>query len=733
LNVVFSGLGYALSLITVIFITKNYGVDFQGYFSQFRSGIEIFTTVLLLGLGTSIIPFLQGKNLHLRAINSLIYRFLFIWAVLVLLFYISNKTLFKTELFDLVFFATVYLSVVIAFIRSLSLIYSRAFVFNVIGLIQPSILLLVLIVSSFADLIEMKIFYLIATTTTLLLILAILARYPNSQRFKNDLSQDSFRKIFKISTWVYFYQVLILFLPFIAYSSLIKIGDTHAAGFLSIFLLISNSISFPFNTIFHNLLNHFSSFKFDRKIDVLGKLLKAIIIYFTVASLFLFIFSNYFLEFLSPNLEISNLYLSILIIYSLFFTLNRVITSYFLSFNKDYLNKKVFYILAFKILFACICLLLNSISLNNIIFIISISEFIYFVTNLCLLLFENNKIAHKIAHKIEDVSPKRILWLHNFDMSGENNVTGCYVTSFYNSFVKLNSDFSVKLIYVGKLNYKNLFHVIKVVLLQKKNYDLLHCQYGSMLGLLVSILAPHKTVISLRGSDFYSLKLSRNINLSEYIHSKASYFLTRLSFLFCKNYIVMSEKMKLSSPNFYHKNTAVIPDPVRDSFLRKKYIYNYRAKIKRGVNIGFIAANPNSSVKNLNLAEEAYKFFSKNNKGNFKIYYGLNPNSINKVYDNLDILLLTSQHEGFPNVIKEAIYAGVPFVSTDVSDLQKYADLGFGIVCRSEPNVLADAIYKILANPKNYNKGKINDFDPYPLSLKLRNYYLGILKMRMYK
>jgi O-antigen/teichoic acid export membrane protein len=729
LNVVFSSLGYALSLITVIFITKNYGVDFQGYFSQFRSGIEIFCTVLLLGLGTSIIPFLQEKRFNLRALNSLIYRFLFIWAVLLLLFYISNKTLFKTELFDLVFFATVYFSVVIAFIRSLSLIYSKAFVFNVIGLIQPLILLLVLVATSFADFIEMKIFYLIATTTSLLLILAIVGSNPNSQIFKNDLSQDSFRKIFKISTWIYFYQVLILFLPFIAYSCLIKIGDTHAAGFLSIFLLISNSISFPFNTIFHNLLNHFSTFNFNRKIDVLGKVSKAIIIYFTVASLFLFNFSNYFLRFLSPNLEFSNLYLSILVIYSLFFTLNRVITSYFLSFNENYLNKKVFYILVFKILFACICLLLNSISLNNIIFIISISEFIYFVFNLFLFLFENNKIDHKI----EDRSPKRILWIHNFDISGRNNVTGCYITSFYNSFLKHNPDFSMKLLYVGNLNYKNLFHVIKVVLLQKKNYDLLHCQYGSMLGLLVSILAPHKTVISLRGSDFYSLKLSRNINLSEYIHSKTSYFLTRLSFLFCKNYIVMSEKMKLSLPNFYHKNTAVIPDPVRDSFLRKKYIYNYRAKIKRGVNIGFIAANPNSSVKNLNLAEEAYKFFSKNNKGNFKIYYGLNPNSIYKVYDNLDILLLTSKHEGFPNVIKEAIYSGVPFVSTDVSDLQKYADLGFGIVCRSEPRALADAIRKILANPKIYNKGKINDFDPELLSLKLKNYYLGILKMRMNK
>jgi glycosyltransferase involved in cell wall biosynthesis len=38
-----------------------------------------------------------------------------------------------------------------------------------------------------------------------------------------------------------------------------------------------------------------------------------------------------------------------------------------------------------------------------------------------------------------------------------------------------------------------------------------------------------------------------------------------------------------------------------------------------------------------------------------------------------DVVLLTSTHEGWPNIIKEALACNVPFVSTDVSDLKTLA------------------------------------------------------------
>jgi glycosyltransferase involved in cell wall biosynthesis len=44
-----------------------------------------------------------------------------------------------------------------------------------------------------------------------------------------------------------------------------------------------------------------------------------------------------------------------------------------------------------------------------------------------------------------------------------------------------------------------------------------------------------------------------------------------------------------------------------------------------------------------------------------------------KEMERSDLLLLTSTHEGFPNVVKEALASNTPFVATDVSDLKEIA------------------------------------------------------------
>ena len=48
-----------------------------------------------------------------------------------------------------------------------------------------------------------------------------------------------------------------------------------------------------------------------------------------------------------------------------------------------------------------------------------------------------------------------------------------------------------------------------------------------------------------------------------------------------------------------------------------------------------------------------------------------------------DVVLLTSTHEGWPNIIKEGLACNVPFVSTDVSDLNDIAVLSDNCVVTS--------------------------------------------------
>ncbi|CAN0573944.1 unnamed protein product [Ectocarpus sp. 12 AP-2014] len=67
----------------------------------------------------------------------------------------------------------------------------------------------------------------------------------------------------------------------------------------------------------------------------------------------------------------------------------------------------------------------------------------------------------------------------------------------------------------------------------------------------------------------------------------------------------------------------------------------------------------------------------------------------------MDVLLLTSTHEGWPNVVKEMLALNKPFVSTDVSDLVNIANQTKScFVCNDDPIELSEALKKSLLAPK---------------------------------
>jgi teichuronic acid biosynthesis glycosyltransferase TuaC len=80
-----------------------------------------------------------------------------------------------------------------------------------------------------------------------------------------------------------------------------------------------------------------------------------------------------------------------------------------------------------------------------------------------------------------------------------------------------------------------------------------------------------------------------------------------------------------------------------------------------------------------------------------KVAAGIPPDEMPRVMTGADCLLLTSSHEGSPNVVKEATACGLPVVSTDVGDVRQVLNgVDPSWVCEPHVDALAIALAQCL-------------------------------------
>jgi glycosyltransferase involved in cell wall biosynthesis len=114
-------------------------------------------------------------------------------------------------------------------------------------------------------------------------------------------------------------------------------------------------------------------------------------------------------------------------------------------------------------------------------------------------------------------------------------------------------------------------------------------------------------------------------------------------------------------------------------------------------------AQPSRPTKRFSLANDAIAL-ARNRVPTLKLQCieGRAPSEIPLWINASDVVLLTSTHEGWPNIIKEALACGVPFVSTDVSDLRRIAELEPACrVAQQTPESLASGVLESLAHGRH--------------------------------
>lgn len=198
---------------------------------------------------------------------------------------------------------------------------------------------------------------------------------------------------------------------------------------------------------------------------------------------------------------------------------------------------------------------------------------------------------------------------------------------------------------------KNILKLRKHI--KSNKYDLIHSHY--ILSAVVATFSKHpKIIVSLMGSDVFSSKyLNILIKLFHNYKWKAT--------------LVKSKEMKeiLNLQDLF-----VIPNGVD---LQKFYPMDKneaRTKIGwQGEKYILFSSYPERKEKNYLLAEAAVNNLSSLNVKLVSLM-GVRHDEVCLYINAADVLLMTSNYEGSPNIIKEAMACNCPIVSTDVGDVK---------------------------------------------------------------
>jgi glycosyltransferase involved in cell wall biosynthesis len=235
-----------------------------------------------------------------------------------------------------------------------------------------------------------------------------------------------------------------------------------------------------------------------------------------------------------------------------------------------------------------------------------------------------------------------------------------------NSLIALNVD--VELFYIrdrGIIGYlKNILPLRKQIRIKK--YDLVHAHYG-LCG-VVALFAKNKNtklIISLMGNDVLG---DHARNGKSTMFGNLLVCINRLCAKYADYIIVKNQTMACK---IKHNNLSVIPNGLDLNlfcYKDKSFAMSEIGWDKKFIHLLFMS-DPGRPEKNFKLSETA--IFQLENS-NYQVHFLKNVphEEVVNYFSAADVCLLSSYHEGSPNVIKEAMACNCPVVTTDVGDIR---------------------------------------------------------------
>lgn len=257
--------------------------------------------------------------------------------------------------------------------------------------------------------------------------------------------------------------------------------------------------------------------------------------------------------------------------------------------------------------------------------------------------------------------------------------------------------------------------------LSANEYDVVHAQWGQ--SALIALPKRLPLVITYRGSDLEGIA---GVNGGYTFKGRALRIMSKFMARAADEVIVVSERLANRLPN--GKPFHVIPSGVDLDVFRP--IPRLEARRKLGLSesksLVLFAASPTNPVKRYQLAQESVMKLEEQFETELVVASKVQYTQMPHYMSACDALVLTSLHEGSPNVVKEALACDLPVVSVDVGDVRERIGSVEGcVLCaddRSE-NIAAGLAQVLSKNMRLDSRKTVVDLDEKVLTKRVISVY----------
>lgn len=283
----------------------------------------------------------------------------------------------------------------------------------------------------------------------------------------------------------------------------------------------------------------------------------------------------------------------------------------------------------------------------------------------------------------------RVLVLTNMYPTPDNPAFGTFVAREVEALRDCGVEIDVLFINGRKTTFNYLWGIFRLwQLLLKNSYDLIHAHY-TFSGIIARMQWRCPVVITYRGSELH-------VGQTHWL-----FILSKLLKYTVQRTIVVSEPMK---NRLRDESAYVIPSPVN---FEKVYPTD-RKEARQQLNLPLDkplvlwAGEHWVPVKRVYIVKAAMEIVKQTCPEAELIILSGQPHAVVPVYMSAcDVLVLTSAHEGSPNVIKEAMACNLPIVSVDVGDVARVIEGVDGCyLVEPTPEDVAAHLLIILRSPR---------------------------------